>query len=83
MGVSVLPKFAAMVSNTIKTMAFSCLSNRCNRVMVNGTVIISATSLVTNILKKKQVPTKQNARLLIFLAFVTKNLDSESIYPKY
>jgi hypothetical protein len=55
-----LPRFAATVCRTTVKQSLSFASAIESRVMANGTKVIRATSLVTNIEEKKQSKTENN-----------------------
>ena len=56
-GVSILPRLAAMVCKTIIGINKFCFSHFPKIIIVKGTNVISATSFVINILEKKQMNT--------------------------
>ena len=75
-GVSILPKFAEIVSSiTIFPMLLLSFTDL-RKNIVNGTKVISATSFVINILEKKQSITIKNVIFLLVSAFLL------STFPK-
>ena len=73
MGVSMLPRFAAMVSSTMVLIKRSFLSAIVNVIIENGTKVSKATSFVMNMLEIKQSATKMMITPLEELILFTRN----------
>ncbi len=82
MGVSILPRFAASVSNTsVCTSAFSLPVICRNTSRVKGTRVISVTSFVKNILNPKQSSTSSSAMTRMEFTFRSRNSVSTRNVP--
>ena len=81
MGVAILPKLAAMVSSTTIFSTVCTLPPIRSTRSVNGTKVISATSLVITILLKKQSTTMTAENLRIPPAFSRRKCPSMAKIP--
>ena len=71
-GVSILPRFAAIVCNTTTGIISSCLPHCLSIIIANGTNVISDTSFVIIMLLKKFSPTRTAISCHIFRVLVRR-----------
>ena len=80
-GVRALPRFAATVCNTMTGTASLPVPVCSVSNSVNGTKVISATSLVISIAAKKQTPISTAASVRVFLTFCSSHAITRSKSP--